>query len=88
MARRNRAEKRRLEKLGIINPVAVLQRQKEVVKERKELVEGNEYECVLEQGRQAADLVEMLREAKIRLEQAGHTAKASEARRAAIRNPF
>ncbi|KAL7558781.1 hypothetical protein ACA910_018285 [Epithemia clementina (nom. ined.)] len=85
ISRRVRAEKRRLEKLGFTDPAAVLERQHTVTLERKQLVEGKEYECVLEQGRQAADLVEMLREAKARFEQAIHIQKANDVRRAALR---
>ena len=82
ISRRNRAEKRRLEKLGVVDVDAALwmNRPHHVIAETKQLIPGKEFECVVEQSRQLADLVELLKDAKARLESLVHTSTANKAR--------
>jgi hypothetical protein len=69
IARRNRAEKRRLEKLSGSNATTTLE---EVTNdpdaiELMEVVPGREFECVAAQARRLEELTELLQDAKTRL---------------------
>lgn len=83
LARRARAEKRRLDKLGETD-AEVRNPKPDIVPEAKQLIRGKEYECVIAQARQAADLVELLRDGKLRLDQQLHATKTGDARRSLI----
>ena len=89
LARRVRAEKRRLEKLypGVDEPLAIeeakMQDQQELL---RGLVPGREFECVAAQGRLVEDLSEMLRDAKARLSMANEMANINRRRYTMMEN--
>jgi hypothetical protein len=90
MARRARAEKRRLEKQGAAGlPAAAASADTPAVAATRlvrELVEGMEYECVAAQGSEVNDLISLIRDAQIRLQRHSEMATMNKIRRGLIQS--
>jgi hypothetical protein len=82
MSRRNRAEKRRLEKAGVdLTLATVPDDATAATRLTRELVEGMEYDCVAAQGREVNDLVRLVRDSQIRLQRHSEMVKMNKIRR-------
>jgi hypothetical protein len=89
MARRNRAEKRRLEKSGataLPSSATVPDAAAATTRLTRELVEGMEYDCVAAQGREVNDLVKLVRDSQIRLQRHSEMVKMNKIRRGLIQS--
>lgn len=78
--RRNRAEKRRLEKIAGAEVTFIPETPKPIPLYR-ETATGREYESVISQGRHVADLLELEASTRIRLSREMETAQVNEVRR-------
>lgn len=81
--RRKRAEKRRLEKLGLSEPTHENDQLNDTAL-MTTLIPGREYDCLLAQGQRVAELAEMLESARMRLCQTLEVAKLDHFRMACI----
>lgn len=87
MARRARAEKRRLKKVGITDPTAAATARSEAANRmRRELVDGMEYECVAAQGQEVGDLLKLIRDAQLRLQRNTEMSKMNQIRRSLMQS--
>lgn len=90
MSRRNRAEKRRLEKSGatpaLTSSTTLPDNATAATRLTRQLVEGMEFDCVAAQGREVNDLVKLVRDSQIRLQRHLEMVKMNKIRRGLLRS--
>jgi hypothetical protein len=84
MARRARAEKRRLKKAGTAAAVLPESVPDEANRLKREFVEGMEYECVAAQGVETSDLIKLIRDTQLRLQRHTEMSKMNKLRRGVL----